>query len=167
MSHDSAFKGSQGVTTESGGKALWSVGALVVVKVDGTQTDGAFSFMEHTAPAGWESPYHVHEGVDEMFYILEGEMECYSGDDGEEVLHAGPGETMFLPRDVPHGFRVVGDDDCRMLIQVAPSGLEEFFAEVGVPAERMETPPPAEPDVAMLTAVAKDYRLEILGPLPK
>lgn len=155
------------MTSADEGEALWSVGALMVFKVDAEQTGGAFSLMEHVADPMFETPYHVHHGEDELFYVVDGEIDCYYGDDGESVVRAGPDDTVFLPRDVPHGFRVVSDDVCRMLIQVTPAGLEEFFAEVGGPAERLETPPPAEPDVVALTEAAAGYQLDILGPLPE
>ena len=148
------------------GKAVWSVGVLMVFKADAERTDGAFTLLEHTAPAGYETPYHVHHGEDELFYILDGEIDCYYGDDGETVSRARPGETVFLPRDVPHGFRVVSDDACRMLVQVTPAGLEELFIEVGESAKRLETPPQAELDTAALAEAAAAYQLDILGPLP-
>jgi len=154
------------VMSATDGKALWSVGVLMIFKADAERTDGAFTLLEHTAPAGYETPYHVHHGEDELFYVLDGAIDCYYGDDGENVSRASPGETVFLPRDVPHGFRVVSDDACRMLVQVTPAGLEELFREVGTPAKRLETPPQAEPDIAALTEAAAEYQLDILGPLP-
>lgn len=167
MSIDTLPTATPTVTSETDGQAFWSVGALMIVKRSGAQTDGEYALVDHTAPAGWESPYHVHHGADELFHILSGEIDCYYGEDGTERLHAGPNDTVFLPRDVPHGFRVVSDDPCRMLIHVTPAGFEEFVAEAGRPAERLETPPPEEPDVAALTAVAAKYQLGILGPLPE
>ncbi|SNZ15260.1 Cupin domain protein [Natronoarchaeum philippinense] len=148
------------------GEALWSVGALMLLKADAEQTDGAFTLVDHTAPPGYETPYHVHRREDEVFYVLEGEIDCYHGEDAENVARAGPGDTVFLPRDIPHGFRVAGDDACRMLVQVTPAGVEELFREVGTPAERLETPPPAELDAEALTEAAAEYDLEILGPIP-
>ena len=149
------------------GEALWSVGALLVIKADTERTDGAFDLFEFTAAAGYETPYHVHHDEDELYYVLEGEIDCYSGADGKNVFRAGPDDTVFLPRDVPHGFRVVSDEECRMLIQETPAGLERFFVEVGVPAERLETPPSAEMDVKGLTEASAKYHLEVLGPLPE
>ncbi|MFA9416419.1 cupin domain-containing protein [Natrinema sp. HArc-T2] len=148
------------------GKALWSVGVLMLFKADSERTDGAFTLLEHTAPAGYETPYHVHHAEDELFYVLDGAIDCYYGDDGENVRRAGPGETVWLPRDVPHGFRVVSDDACHMLVQVTPAGLEELFREVGTPAKRLDPPPQAELDTAALAEAAAAYQLEILGPLP-
>lgn len=155
------------VTADDEGDALWSVGALIVVKADAETTGGAMSVVDHLAAPGYETPYHVHHGEDEAFYVLDGEIECYYGDGGANVVRAGPKDTVFLPRDVPHGFRVVSDVPCRMLIHLTPGGFEEFFARAGEPAGEMETPPPAEPDVEALVALGSEYQLEILGPIPR
>ena len=82
------------------------------------------------------------------------------------MIRAGPNDTMFLPRDIPHGFGVVGDEPCQMMITLTPGGFEGFFIEAGKQAEAMETPPPAEPDVEALVALGSEYQLEILGPIP-
>ena len=155
------------VTSATDGEALWSVGTLLVIKANSEQTDSAFDLYQLTAATGYETPYHVHHDEDGVFYVLEGEIDCYYGDDGKNVFRAGPDDTIFLPRDVPHGFRVVSDEECRMLIQQTPAGLVKFFMEVGVPAERIETPPSTELDVKRLTEVSAKYHLEILGPLPE
>lgn len=154
------------VTADEDGEALWSVGALVVVKTDAETTGGAFSVVDHLAAPGFETPFHVHHAEDELFYVLEGEIECYHGEDGEQTIRAGPHDTVFLPRDVPHGFRVVSEEACRLLITLTPGGFEGFFVDAGEPAGAMETPPPAEPDVETLVAVGSEYGLDILGPLP-
>ncbi len=54
-----------------------------------------------------------------------------------------------------------------MLVVVTPAGLEAFFREVGTPAERLETPPPGEPNLKAVTEAATAYDLEILGMLPE
>jgi quercetin dioxygenase-like cupin family protein len=149
------------------GDAIWAVGALMVVKRDAGQTDGAYTLVDHTAPAGYETPYHVHRNEDELFYILKGQLECLYGEAGENRVRATPHDTVVLPRDVPHGFRVVGERACRMVVQVTPGGLEELFRDVGEPAPRLETPPPSEPDAAALAKAAAAYDLDILGPLPE
>ena len=148
------------------GDAIWAVGVLMVVKRDAAQTDGAYTLVDHTAPAGYETPYHVHRNEDELFYILEGRLECRYGEAGENRVRAEPHDTVVLPRDVPHGFRVLGENACQMVVQVNPGGLEELCRSVGEPAPRPETPPPGEPDAAALAEAAAEYGLEILGPLP-
>ena len=149
------------------GEAIWAVGALMVLKRDGSATGGAYTLVDHTAPAGYETPYHVHHNEDELFYVLEGELECLYGEGGKNRVRASPHDTVVLPRDVPHGFRVLGEQPCRMVVQVTPGGLEELFRNVGEPAPRLETPPPSEPEPAALAEAAAEYDLDILGPLPE
>lgn len=154
------------VTPADGGRALRSTGALMIVKADAERTGGAFALVDLRAPPGYETPYHVHRREDEHFYVLDGELECvYGAEDAERVV-AGPHDTVFLPRDVPHGFRVVSDDPLRMLATVTPAGLEDFFVEVGEDVETRALPPSAEPDAEAMVAAAAAYDLELLGPIP-
>ena len=152
------------VTPATGGQTLRSTGALLIVKADAESTGGAFALVDLRAAPGYETPFHVHRREDEHFYVLDGEMECVHGDG--ETLTAGPHDTVFLPRDVPHGFRVVSDGPLRILATVTPAGLEAFFVDVGEEAETLDLPAPADPDVAAVATAAAAYDLEILGPLP-
>jgi quercetin dioxygenase-like cupin family protein len=154
------------VTTDDAGHALWSVGALMVIKATATTTGGAFALIDHLAGPGYETPYHVHHAEDEFFYVLSGAIECFSGAHGGEVVRVQTHDTVFLPRDIPHGFRVVSDEPCRMLIGLTPGGLEAFYIAAGEDAGAQDVPPSAEPDIAALTALASNYDLEILGALP-
>lgn len=158
------------VVPDDGGQAIWSVGSLIVLRTDAATTGGASTLAELRAAPGYETPLHVHGAEDEQFHLLEGRVECRYGADGGERATAGPHDTVYLPRGVPHGFRVVGDDPLRMVVVLTPGGLEEFFEQVGEPAPAHEPPPPAEPDQEAMTelaAVAGEYDLEILGPLPE
>src|SRR6476646_6751404 len=77
--------------------------AMVSVLVGREDTGGSFSMMEVIAKPGTEPPYHVHEREDETFYLLEGRVSVML--DGT-VYDMVPGETIFLPRQVPHTFRI-------------------------------------------------------------
>ena len=108
-------------------------------------------------PPGLASPYYVHHNEDEAFYVLEGQMAFVC--DGTWTT-AGPGTFVFGPRNIPHGFKVLGDAPARMLLFCAPGGFVEFVVEMSEPA-------PAPPDMAKLVALASTHRVEILGPLPE
>lgn len=149
------------------GEAIWFMDVLVRVKTGAADSGGSMTLLDHLAPPGFETPFHRHNAEDETFYVLEGSIECRSGDEGHDRTTAGPGDTVWLPRGTPHGFRVVGDDPCRMLIVLTPGGLEGFFSAAGEPAPSLTLPPKSEPDVEALTALAKPYDLDILGPLPQ
>ncbi len=146
------------------GPAIWFLNTLTLVKATAKQTANAFGLIEQLAPVGAGSPYHVHRAEEETFYVLEGQLEFISG---ERRLTAGPGSYVFLPRDIPHGFRVVGTSPARFLILTTPGGFEGFVMEMGEPASTLSLPAPSAPDMGRLTALAAKYRIEILGPLPQ
>jgi quercetin dioxygenase-like cupin family protein len=49
---------------------------------------------------------HAHSNQEQAFYILEGKMEVTVGD---ETYTAVPGDCVYLPRNVMHGHKNVGD----------------------------------------------------------
>jgi glyoxylate utilization-related uncharacterized protein len=105
----------------------------------------------------------MHRNEDESFYVLEGEMTFYVG---EERVKAEPGAFVYGPRGVPHGFEVNGTEPARILLQNYPAGFEGFPVEVGEPAKELALPPAEPPDMERLMAIAAKYDIEILGPLP-
>lgn len=142
--------------------AVWFLGTRMTLKATGETTNGAFGLIDQELPAGFAAPPHVHNGEDEAFYVLEGELTVTRGD---EEMHVPAGTCVFLPRGVPHAFRV-GGRPARLIQLNTPAGLERFFAEVGEPAPGPGLPPPGPPDVAKLLAVAPKYGIEMLGGPP-
>jgi quercetin dioxygenase-like cupin family protein len=140
------------------GQVLWFLGAPILVKATGEQTGGTFGLVEHLLPPGDEAPYHIHHREDEIFYVLEGELTFFSG---EQQFTCGPGSYTFLPRDIPHGFRVSNDGPARLLILTVPAGFEQFVIELSEP-----TPPTEPPDMDRFVALAPKYGIEVLGNLP-
>jgi quercetin dioxygenase-like cupin family protein len=136
------------------------LGLPTLMRSTGETTNGAFGLMEHwSVSPGWASPYHVHHLEDEAFYILEGEVAFVC--DGKWIK-SGPGDYVFGPREIPHGFKAIGTAPVRMLILCSPAGFERFVLELS------EDPnsPAAPPDMAKLVALAAKYSIDILGPLP-
>ncbi len=144
--------------------SVWFIGMLVSLLADSKETGGRFGLMEFVVRKGGEPPRHVHRREDEAFYVLEGEIVCYVG---EEIHGAGPGTFVFLPRDVPHSF-AVETDAARVLVLVAPGGFEGFFRtpQFSEPARALELPPTPEgpPDVEALVAEMGRYGSEVVGP---
>jgi quercetin dioxygenase-like cupin family protein len=141
------------------GKAVWAFGGQTFIKATAEQTGGAFGLIEQTGPVGAGSPYHIHHGEDEIFFVLEGELTFISGD---TRFTGTTGSYTFLPRNIPHGFKVTGDKPARFFILTTPAGFEEFMLEMSTPA-----PTDAPLDMVKLMAVAAKHNLEILGPLPE
>ncbi len=110
------------------GKAgfLGSIGVRFMV--DGEQSGGGFSLVEHPMSAhALAAPLHRHNREDEYSYVVEGRMGALLGD---EVLEAGPGDLVFKPRNQWHTFWNAGDEPARILEIISPAGFERFFAEL-------------------------------------
>src|SRR3954453_4257742 len=87
------------------GKDLWVAGELVTLKVVGADTDGAFVLLEEVTPSQGGPPPHIHHQEDEVFYVLEGELEFLVGD---RTILATAGSAVYGPRDILHAFKNVG-----------------------------------------------------------
>lgn len=133
------------------GEPRWYVANLFRVLVSNEQTDGAYSLLEMTLRQGFEPPAHYHEREDEAFYVLEGRMRFYL--DGEEFV-ANAGEAVFLPRMVPHAFRV-DTMTARVLLLLTPGDFANFFLNVSeeAPAYVLPAIPQGPPPPHVLDAI--------------
>ena len=145
------------------GRSTWLGEGVFTVKAGPGPTLGAYSLSELTEPPGEGPPLHSHGDEEEGFYVLEGEVVLRVGD---QILLATEGAFVFVPRDVPHTYRVVGDRPARLLIIISPPGFEEAFFEVGVPAEGPGLPPGRVRSLSEEEWRALDtkYNRTILGP---
>jgi mannose-6-phosphate isomerase-like protein (cupin superfamily) len=98
----------------------------VLVRASAERTGGAFSLVEEVPPLA-DTPRHVHERDDELFYVLEGEHVFQVGD---EEFRVGPGGVVFAPRGIPHAQRRVAPGVGRLLVLTVPGGLDGFFREL-------------------------------------
>jgi quercetin dioxygenase-like cupin family protein len=139
------------------------VGDVYRFLATGEDTGGKYAMWEAIVPPGGGPPPHVHSREEEGFYILEGEVRFQIGD---ERLVAAPGTFANMPVGTPHSFKNESDRPARMLITVAPAGLEEMFFEFGLPlAEGATTaPPPSMEEIEKLLSIAHRYGIEIRLP---
>jgi len=100
------------------GSSVWYMGNLFTVLAGSEATEGQFALIEMLARKGTEPPRHVHHREDEAFYVLEGEITFYIGD---ETYVATPGTFVFAPRGIPHSF-VFETDVVRKLVTLTPGG---------------------------------------------
>jgi quercetin dioxygenase-like cupin family protein len=144
--------------------AIWFLGALSQLRITGEQTGGAFAVADHLAERGNASPVHVHDRDDETFFVLDGELRVFVG---EEDHAAGPGTVVVLPRRRRHAY-VVTSATARFLTLHTPAGFEQFATEVGEPARALTLPPPpaGPPDFAALAQAAARHQITILAPPP-
>ena len=139
------------------------MGSLMEVKLGEEETSGALAVLEVTQPPGIATPLHVHHHETEVFYLLAGTLDYEAGG---ELHHLAAGGLIWLPKGVPHRFRVTGDTPARFLGLGLPAGIERLYQTVGVPAGTRALPGryPAEPELARWRAAGPAHGLEVLGP---
>ena len=96
-------------------------------KVSAQDTDGATCIFEFTGRSG--GPRHLHYEQDEWIYVLGGEFDFQVG---EKRFQVGPGESVFLPRNVAHVWTCANEKPGKIINMFQPAGkMEAFFREVG------------------------------------
>lgn len=138
----------------------WFLGTLLRLVADGSDTGGQLSIMHQRAQRGFSPPRHVHHREDTAMFVIDGRLTVDVG--GEERI-VDAGGFVWLPRDVPHTFRV-DSDEVSLLELVSPAGFERFHIDVSEAAPRRELPPPTELDVGRIVAAIGRYGAEIVGP---
>lgn len=67
-----------------------------------------------TSEPGYVAPMHSHPYM-EVLHILDGVAEAWMDGRENEKVRLEKGDTIALPPNVPHSFRVVGDQPLRLL----------------------------------------------------
>ena len=147
------------------GRTIAVVGDVYRFLATGEDTSGRYALFEALVSPGGGPPPHVHSREEEGFYVLEGEISFFVGD---KRLVANAGMFANMPVGTPHSFKNESGKPARMLISVAPAGLERMFFEVGVPVPSGATTaaPPTMGEIERLLAAAPRYGIEIKLPGP-
>ena len=135
-------------------------GVLMKQHLAGDQTAGALSMFENRSTGPSRTPIHVHEHGDETLHMLEGEMLAIIAGKEQSVR---AGETVFLPRGVPHQLMNISGQPTHYLLLCTPSGFEGFLAEgghVSAPGEQLQAPSPE--DIERMKAVAPRFGITLL-----
>lgn len=119
------------------GPTTWAMGSLFERLCSAEETAGTLGMALVTQPPGIATPLHVHSREVECFYLLEGEMVYRAGD---AYFELGAGSFIFLPKGVPHAFRITGEGPVRFLGLTVPGGLMSLYDEVGIPARERRLP---------------------------
>ena len=132
----------------------------IAFKACGSDTEGAYTLCETVEPPGSGAGLHRHPTYDETFIICEGQFDFHI--DGKD-LKVGAGETIFVPRGTPHGFKCAGPGIGRQLIISSPGGLFEAFIDEVVTAQ-VDSGDPSKPAPAVdFRAIAAKYGMEFLS----
>ncbi len=152
---DKGFKVANGEGRIHGHMKLKGVNSNILdLKVSGSDTDGALAIFEQTSVSPKRgTPLHVHPNQDEIFFVLFGEYYFQVGNDKYKLK---AGDSIFLPRKVPHAWTQVSESG-KMMVVLQPAGkLEEFF----VTMSELET----EPTKEEIAKIFLDHEMEIVGP---
>jgi quercetin 2,3-dioxygenase len=123
------------------------------VVISRKDTDNALSVFDYTGLDKVGPPLHMHMHQDEFFYVVEGKYRFVAG---EEKMELNIGDTIFLPRNVPHTWIQLTNKG-RLLYAVQPAGtLEDFFMELNALKK-----PPTEKEAK---EIFEKHGMKLLGP---
>ncbi|RZJ28305.1 MAG: cupin domain-containing protein [Flavobacterium sp.] len=148
------FKVPAGEARSHGHLKLKGVNSNIIdVKISGDDTDGDLAIFEQTSISqGRGTPLHVHHSQDEIFYVLEG---SYKFQVGTEKYDLTVGDSIFLPRKVPHAWMQVSKTG-KMTITFQPAGkMENFFLTISSLDH--------EPSASEMAKMFEDNEMTVVG----
>jgi quercetin dioxygenase-like cupin family protein len=111
-------------------------GGIYTVLVPASATNNRIFMAEVESIPGSEPPRHVHEREDEIAILKEGKITFFVG---HEIIHAEAGDTVFLPKNIPHHF-IITSDYARTILITTPGDFEHFFKARSVIYDGIEIP---------------------------
>jgi quercetin dioxygenase-like cupin family protein len=146
------------------GPATWAMGSLFEHLLSADES-GGLGVSLVTQPPGIATPLHRHAYEDEAFLLLDGTMIYRAGD---EVFQLAEGDFIWLPRGLPHAFRVTGSRPVRFVGFADPGGLFGLYDAVGIPARERRLPGTdgltMAVEIPRWNEVGPRYGLEVVGP---
>ncbi|MFE3740247.1 cupin domain-containing protein [Streptomyces sp. NPDC059134] len=162
------------IVPPGGGTTILTAAQQVTFKVTGAHSQVSSSF-EVVVPPGFDVGAHRHTHSEELFYILDGELDVLAfeprvfGEDwrhwesasGLRSVRATPGTVIVVPPGCPHAFANRSGEPARMFFQASPpSDHERYFEELLDILKEDGTPDPAA-----IADLRKRYDIEQLTPL--
>ncbi|OWJ67930.1 cupin domain-containing protein [Inquilinus limosus] len=126
------------------GKVFVLTGVVMKRLLSGEQTAGQFCLFENRGHGNTKTPIHVHARDDETVYVIEGELTAVI--DGQP-RHLTAGESIFLPRGIPHQLLNMSGTPGRYILIGTPALFDRFLEEAGHelrPGEAAGPPTPEE-----------------------
>jgi len=129
----------------------------------GEQTSGTFTLVDERAKRGESVPLHLHRDDMESFYVVEGEITFYVGD--QAGVRASAGSFAHVPGGTVHGFRIESET-ARYLILTTPRH-GQFYRAITLPSRPGGLPPLESIDGSQIEKACQEYGIEFVGPLPQ
>ncbi|MCC3761586.1 cupin domain-containing protein [Glycomyces sp. TRM65418] len=155
------------------------IGDQVTLKVGDIHTPNLLAVECRFGP-GFDVGAHIHDTHEEVFYVLEGEVELFAFNpkertsepgswtqwesaDGDRAYRATPGSVMYVPKGCPHAFRNPGKKPMRFLLVATPAGHEHYQQAI---ADLMAAPPTEEEELRRAVEVIRqEHHTEQLTPV--
>jgi quercetin dioxygenase-like cupin family protein len=147
------------------GQSISVVGDTYRILISGEQTNGNYAVIDMLVPPGGGPGPHAHKEIQEMFYVVEGEIE-FKMEGGNYTAQKGSFVNIPFGGAV-HAFKNTSDRAAHLLCTVIPAGLDSFFLEIGKPVEAdkfLEPMPPGDEELNKLKSLAEKYGQELYPP---
>jgi quercetin dioxygenase-like cupin family protein len=105
----------------------WLDGGTLAMLLDGPATDGQLMIGRFDVSKGEAPPYHKHTREDEVFMLIKGTALVWVDDEEIELAEGG---IVFLPKNIPHGYRITSPKADLLMINT-PAGIEGMFRYAG------------------------------------
>jgi quercetin dioxygenase-like cupin family protein len=135
----------------------WLDGGTLTMLLDGAATDGQLMMGRFHVARGEAPPYHKHLREDEIFMLVKGTALVWYDDQEYELAEGG---VVFLPKGVPHAYRITSDEADLLMINT-PAGIEGMFRATG---RDKSTPRPPDFEIAPDPAVSEQFGNVVMGP---
>lgn len=146
------------------GKEFVLAGIVMKRLLSGEQTSGQFCLFENKSGGNTRTPIHVHASDDETLYIIEGELTAVL--DGQ-ARRLTAGESVFLPRGVPHQLVNVSGTPAKYILVGTPALFERFLEAAGRELHPDDVVgPPTPNDIERLRQAAPKFGITLLPDWP-
>jgi quercetin dioxygenase-like cupin family protein len=137
----------------------WLDGGTLAILLDGKATNGQLMIGRFDVSEGEAPPYHKHTHEDEVFMLIKGTALVWCDDEETELAEGG---IVYLPKGVPHGYRITSKRADLLMINT-PAGIEGMFRFAG---RDKSTPRPDgfEISTALLAEASEKFGNVIVGP---
>ncbi|HEX9513190.1 MAG TPA: cupin domain-containing protein [Puia sp.] len=147
------------------GQNLSVVGDTYRILITGKETGGAYAAIDMLIPPNGGPGPHSHADFQESFYVIDGEIEVKSE---ASTYTAKKGSFVNIPKGgIVHCFKNKTDQIAHLLCVVVPSGLEEFFIEIGKPVAIgtfLALPPMNEEAMKKIQPIVEKYGQKLFPP---
>jgi quercetin dioxygenase-like cupin family protein len=85
--------------------------------------------MDVTLQPGAGHPFHRHPDQEEIIWVREGRIEQWLKQESKEL---GPGDAVYIDKDVVHGSFTLGDEPAKLTVILSPTAGEGGYEVIDV-----------------------------------